>query len=61
MLELLRKVVEDFGQTIVMVTHDPVAAGYSDHVLFLRDGRAVATLEDPSTARVIDHLKEIGG
>lgn len=61
MLEFMQKVVNEFGQTIVMVTHDPVAAGYSDRVLFLRDGQAVATLESPSRTRVIDQLRVIGG
>ena len=61
MLKLLQEVVTEFGQTIVMVTHDPVAAGYSDRVLFLRDGRAVADLDAPSTTSVIDQLKLIGG
>jgi len=61
MLELMQKVVSDFGQTILMVTHDAVAAGYSDRVMFLQDGRAVAQLEEPTPDRVIDQLKNLGG
>jgi len=60
MLELMQKVVRDFGQTILMVTHDAVAAGYSDRVMFLQDGRAVAQLEEPTPDRVIDQLKNLG-
>lgn len=60
MLELMQKVVNDFGQTILMVTHDPVAAGYSDRVVFLQDGRAVAELQDPTSDAVIDQLKYMG-
>ncbi len=60
MLELMQKVVNDFGQTILMVTHDPVAAGYSDRVVFLQDGRAVAELEEPTSDGVIDQLKHMG-
>lgn len=61
MLEFMQTVVESFGQTILMVTHDPVAAGYSDRVLFLQDGRAVAELDDPTSDKVIDQLKHLGG
>jgi putative ABC transport system ATP-binding protein len=61
MLGFMQKVVADFGQTILMVTHDPVAAGYSDRVLFLKDGRAVDELDDPTSGRVIDRLKQLGG
>ena len=46
-LELLRRSVDDYGQTIVMVTHDPVAAAYTDRVVFLADGRVVDELRDP--------------
>ena len=41
LLEFLRRAVDDFGQTIVMVTHDPVAASYADRIVFLADGRVV--------------------
>ena len=46
-LALLRRSVDDYGQTIVMVTHDPVAAAYTDRVVFLADGRIVDELRDP--------------
>ena len=60
MLEFMQRVVTTFGQTIVMVTHDPGAAAYSDRVLFLQDGRAVGDLEDPSREHVIERLKYLG-
>ena len=47
------------GQSVVMVTHDPVAAGYADHVLFLADGRIVGTMDDPTPQRVLDRLKPL--
>ena len=59
MLGLMRAVVESFGQTIVMVTHDAVAASYSDRVVFLQDGRSVGDLVDPTTSRVIDALTKL--
>ena len=46
-LELLRRSVDEHGQTVVMVTHDPVAAAYTDRVVFLADGRVVDELRDP--------------
>ena len=57
MLALMRRAVDDLGQTIVMVTHDPVAASHADHVLFLADGRIVDEMADPTAQRLIDHLK----
>ena len=48
MLEFLRRAVDELGQTIVMVTHDPVAAAYADSVVFLADGRIVDELDDPT-------------
>jgi putative ABC transport system ATP-binding protein len=53
--------VDDLGQTIVMVTHDPVAAGYADRALFLNDGRIVDEMLDPSAESVLDRLKKLGG
>ena len=53
LLELLRRCVDDFGQTVVMVTHDPAAAAYADRVLFLADGRVVDVVE-PTAERVRD-------
>ena len=46
-LDLLRRSAADHGQTIVMVTHDPVAASYTDRVVFLADGRVVDELRSP--------------
>jgi putative ABC transport system ATP-binding protein len=60
-LEFLRRAVREMGQTVVMVTHDPVAASYADAVLFLADGRIVGELPDPTPELVLDHLKRIGG
>ena len=59
-LEFMRQAVTDLGQTIVMVTHDSIAAGYSDRVVFLADGRIVDELENPTSETVIDRVKDIG-
>jgi putative ABC transport system ATP-binding protein len=59
-LGFMRQAVQDFGQTIVMVTHDPVAASYADRVLFLADGRIVDEMADPSARRVLDRMKQFG-
>ena len=56
-LGFLRHSVKDFGQTVVMVTHDPVAAGYADRVLFLADGRIVDEMLEPTSDRVLDRMK----
>ena len=56
----MRTAVEDLGQTIVMVTHDPVAAAYADSVLFLADGHLVDRMVDPTAKRVLDRLKSFG-
>ncbi len=60
-LDLLRRARHEFEQTIVMVTHDPVAAGYADTAVFLADGRVVGTLDRPTTPRVLDHLTGLEG
>jgi putative ABC transport system ATP-binding protein len=60
-LRFMRSAVDDLGQTIVMVTHDPVAASYSDRVVFLVDGKITDEMSDPTTDRVIDKLKDLGG
>ena len=60
-LGFLRRAVTDLGQTIVMVTHDPVAASYADAVVFLADGRIVGRLDSPSPQAVLDRLKALGG
>ncbi len=59
-LAFMRRAVDEFTQTIVMVTHDPVAASHADRVVFLVDGRIVDELSDPTTERVIDHMKRLG-
>ncbi len=58
-LELLRRAVDEFGQTIVMVTHDAGAAAIADSVLFLADGRLVDRLPHPSQDQILDHLKQL--
>jgi putative ABC transport system ATP-binding protein len=59
-LSLLRGSVREFGQTVVMVTHDPVAASYADRVVFLADGQIAGELEQPSPASVLDAMKNLG-
>ncbi len=56
LLSFLRRAVKELGQTIVMVTHDPSAAAYADHVLFLADGRVVGELEDPTAESVLARM-----
>ncbi|WP_433617112.1 ABC transporter ATP-binding protein [Dactylosporangium sp. CA-139114] len=58
-LAFLRNSVRDFGQTIVMVTHDPVAASYADRVVFLADGHIVDELHAPTADAVLDRLKRL--
>ena len=58
-LGFLRNSVREFGQTIVMVTHDPNAASYADRVIFLADGRIVDELLDPTAESVLDRLKRL--
>jgi putative ABC transport system ATP-binding protein len=55
-LELLRRSVDDYGQTIVMVTHDPVAAAWTDRVVFLGDGRVVDDMRAPTREGVLDRM-----
>jgi len=59
-LEFMRNAVGQMGQTIVMVTHDPVAASYADRALFLADGRIVDEMADPTAERVLDRMKKFG-
>jgi putative ABC transport system ATP-binding protein len=59
-LGFLRRSVREWGQTIVMVTHDPVAASYADRVVLLADGRIVDELRDPVPDTVLDALKRLG-
>lgn len=58
-LEFMQRAVREFHQTIVMVTHDPVAAGYADRVVFLADGRIVDELLDPTPDHVLDRMRRI--
>lgn len=60
-LGMLRDAVQHLAQTVVIVTHDPVAASYADRVLFLADGRIVDDLPGPTTETIIDHMKRLGG
>ena len=59
-LDFMRRAVDEFGQTIVMVTHDAVGASHADNVLFLADGRIVSELADPTPDRVLDEIRTIG-
>jgi putative ABC transport system ATP-binding protein len=59
-LTFLQRAVEELGQTIVMVTHDPSAASYGGRVLFLADGRIVGEMLEPTVDRVLERLKTIG-
>ncbi|RIQ34117.1 ABC transporter ATP-binding protein [Jiangella rhizosphaerae] len=59
-LELLRRVVDDSGQTVIMVTHDPVAASFADRVLFLADGRLTSVMETPTAERVAERMTKLG-
>ncbi len=58
-LGFMRRAVRELGQTIVMVSHDPVAASYADRALFLVDGRIVNELREPTPERVLDRLKQL--
>lgn len=60
LLSLLRRSVRELGQTVIMVTHDPVAASYAGRVVFLADGRVRGELLDPAAADILDALKEQG-
>jgi putative ABC transport system ATP-binding protein len=59
-LHFMRNAVDEFGQTIVMVTHDPYAAAYSDRAVFLADGKVVGDMADPTADTIIDQMKRIG-
>ncbi len=60
LLGFMRHAVDEFGQTIVMVTHDPNGAAYADRIVFLADGRLVGELLDPTADQVFEHLKSMG-
>jgi putative ABC transport system ATP-binding protein len=61
LLAFLRMAVSDLGQTVVMVTHDPNAAGYADRVLFLADGAVCDEMRDPTADAVLEHMLHLGG
>ena len=58
-LGFLRRSVDEFGQTIVMVTHDPVAASYTDRILFLADGKIVDELREPDRDAILDKMASL--
>jgi len=58
-LRLLRQAVDEFGQTVVMVTHDPEAASHADRLLVLRDGQVVHDAEAGSAEQVIELMKDV--
>ncbi|MYR32957.1 ATP-binding cassette domain-containing protein [Nocardiopsis alba] len=60
-LDLLRSSVDELGQTVVMVTHEPIAAAHADQVLFLRDGQIVGSLRRPTIATITHRLAELSG
>ncbi|MCU1588036.1 MAG: peptide transporter ATP-binding protein [Frankiales bacterium] len=60
-LSFLQRSAREFGQTVVMVTHDPVAAGYADSVVFLADGLLVDSMEAPTAQKVLDRMKKFDG
>jgi putative ABC transport system ATP-binding protein len=61
LLRFLQTATDEYGQTVVMVTHDPSAASHADRVIFLNDGRIVRELATPDAAAIFDTMKELGG
>jgi putative ABC transport system ATP-binding protein len=61
LMHFLRRAVDEFGQTIVMVTHDPKVAAFADRVLFLADGRCIDEMEQPTAEAILDRMKALGG
>ena len=59
-LTFMRRAVDELGQTIVMVTHDPVSAAFADRIIFLADGKIVDEMLEPSAVKVLDRMKSIG-
>jgi putative ABC transport system ATP-binding protein len=59
-LGFMKKAVDEFGQTIVMVTHDPIAASYASRVVFLADGRVTGELTDPKPDTILDKMRQLG-
>ncbi len=60
LLDFLRHAVDDLGQTVVMVTHEPKAACYADRVLFLSDGQIVDEMREPTADGVFEYMKHLG-
>ena len=60
LLAFLRSAVDELGQTVVMVTHDPIAAGYADRVVFLVDGAIVQDMDSPTTDAVVRTMTRLG-
>jgi putative ABC transport system ATP-binding protein len=60
-LSFMRQAVREFGQTIVMVTHDAVAASYADRAVFLADGHIVDEIDSPSFDSVFERMRTLGG
>lgn len=58
-LNFMRRAVDEFDQTIVMVTHDPLAASHADRVVYLVDGQIVHDMADPSAEAIIDQMKHL--
>ncbi len=56
----MQQAVRDFDQTIVMVTHDPIAASNADRVVFLVDGRVVDELRNPNPDAILDMMRKLG-
>ena len=59
-LNFMRRAVDEMGQSIVMVTHDPVAASHADRIVFLADGRVVDEMLEPTAAKVLERMKRFG-
>ena len=59
-LQFLRRSVDEHGQSIVMVTHDPIAAGFADRVVFLADGQVIDEMRAPTAELVLDRMKALG-
>ena len=60
LLRFMRDAVDQLGQSIVMVTHDPASASNADRIVFLADGRIVDEMVDPTAERVLDRMKRFG-
>ena len=60
LLGFLREAVDEIGQTVVMVTHDPLVAAYANVVVFLEDGKIIDEMADPNAEAIFDHLKSLG-